>query len=366
MDFLGLLVKFPSKRPLNEQERAHHLKQKQRLNLNPHYQLSVIKLNSTYLESVDKWFGWKGLLSVLAIVIFCIFAATLGFGAALWLLEAAGVLPSTEDPMFLLGNGLAMAAVVACIGWGTWWLLKKESFAYTHYPMRFNRKTRMVHVFRPGGTVLSVPWDEVFFTLGHMPQWNEWEVRGHVIEADRTTVRESFALSYLGSMSPADAELGRTHFSDQDFVRAHWEFVRRFMEEGPQAVSSQVQFCMPVSGRRELARVSMERAFANIAGANIVLYWMLFPFCLAVGLGRVLAVRTSKIPRWPADVEASCVIESNDPYAIEGDARGERVAVFPGAARAAGVMFTPKPAEAKQAAEPQKQSTRAASYKRRR
>eukprot|EP01032_Pedospumella_encystans_P031728 gene31729-35817_t len=199
-----------------------------------------------------------------------------------------------------------MAAVVACIGWGTWWLLKKESFAYTHYPMRFNRKTRMVHVFRPGGTVLSVPWDEVFFTLGHMPQWNEWEVRGHVIEADRTTVRESFALSYLGSMSPADAELGRTHFSDQDFVRAHWEFVRRFMEEGPQAVSSQVQFCMPVSGRRELARVSMERAFANIAGANIVLYWMLFPFCLAVGLGRVLAVRTSKIPRWPADVEASC------------------------------------------------------------
>ena len=123
---------------------------------------------------------------------------------------------------------------------------------------------------------------------------------------------------------------------------------------------------MPVSGRRELARVSMERAFANIAGANIVLYWMLLPFCLAVGLGRVLAVRTSKIPRWPADVEASCVIESNDPYAIEGDARGERVAVFPGAARAAGVMFTPKPAEAKQAAEPQKQSTRAASYKRRR
>jgi hypothetical protein len=50
------------------------------------------------------------------------------------------------------------------------WLLRKESFAYTHYPMRFNRKTRTVHVFRPNGTVLSVPWDQLYFTLGHMAQ----------------------------------------------------------------------------------------------------------------------------------------------------------------------------------------------------
>ncbi|MFS2005508.1 hypothetical protein ACEN9F_17930 [Duganella sp. CT11-25] len=62
MDFLGLVVRYPANRPLSDQERAHHLKQKQGLNIEPHYQLSVVKMNSTYLESVDKWFGsatWK-------------------------------------------------------------------------------------------------------------------------------------------------------------------------------------------------------------------------------------------------------------------------------------------------------------------
>lgn len=340
MDFLGLIVKYPANRPLSEQERAHHLKQKQRLNVEPHYQLSVIKLNSTYLESVDKWFGWKGVISAVAIAIFGIFTGTLGLLALTWLLQAAGIWTSQTDPGFLLANGVGMGAVVACIGWGACWIFRRESFAYTHYPMRFNRKTRMVHVFRPNGTVLSVPWDEVYFTLGHMQQWDEWEVRGHVLDADNTTVRESFALSYVGSISAKDAEWGRTQFSDQDFVRAHWEFIRRYMEDGPSAMSSLVQFCMPIAERRETVRVGVERVFANIAGANFLIYCFMFPFCLMVSCGRIIAVRTSKIPKWPAEVEVACVIESDDPYAIEGDSTGESVALYPDAARAVGVACT--------------------------
>ena len=44
--------------------------------------------------------------------------------------------------------------------------LKTDSFTYTHAPMRFNRKTRMVHVFqiKANAEVLSVPWDEIYFT----------------------------------------------------------------------------------------------------------------------------------------------------------------------------------------------------------
>jgi hypothetical protein len=362
MDFSGLITKYPAKRSLTEQERAHHLRQHACLNVEPHYQLSVIKLNSTYLESVDKWFAWKGTITVIMLILIVMFG---GFYAELWhitLTRLPGPRARNDDTYVLIAAGLLILLFLA----GVIWLLRKESFAYTHYPMRFNRKTRTVHVFRPDGTVLSVPWDEVFFTLAHMQQWNEWEVRGHVLEADRMTVRESFALSYLGSMSAADAEFGCSKFSDQDFVRAHWEFIRRYMEDGPQAVAGQVQFCMPVSERREQVNVSMERTFANIAGANVLMYWLLFPVCLAVGLGRIIAVRTSRIPRWPADVEASCGIESNDPYAIEGDEKGERVAVFPGAAHAAGVMFMPKPVDAKKTALSHKQPMRAARYRRRR
>jgi hypothetical protein len=340
MEYSGLIAKYRTSRPLTEQERAHRLMQNHRLNVEPHYQLSVIRMNSTYLESVDKWFAWKGIISLFAIVVLVMFVWGLGSISLEWLLQAFEVKPPSDDPGFLFANGVAMAIVVSCIGWSAVWLLRKESFAFTHYPIRFNRKTRMVHLFRTNGTVLSVPWDKVFFTLGHMAQWDEWEVRGHVLEPDDVTVQETFALSYVGSLSALDVNPERTQFSDHDFVRAHWEFIRRYMEDGPQAVSSQVQFCMPVDGRRESIRVGVERIFANIAGAPFLIYWLLFPLCLVVGLFRLIAMRTSKVPQWPKEVDATCVVEPNDPYAIEGTANGDRAAVFPEAAAAAGVGFS--------------------------
>lgn len=138
-------------------------------------------------------------------------------------------------------------------------------------------------------------------------------------------MRETFALSYLGSLSPVDTQFHRTEFSADDFVRAHWEFIRRYMEDGPQAVAGVVKFCMPVNGRRESVRVGIERVFANIAGAPLILFCMLVPFAIVVSAFRIIAMRTSKIPRWPQEIEAECAIEPNDPYAIEGDANGDPV-----------------------------------------
>jgi len=47
-------------------------------------------------------------------------------------------------------------------------------------------------------------------------------------------------------------------------------------------------------------------------------YWFLvpvaFPLALLFSLGRWVAARTCVIPRWPADVEAACAVEPNDPY----------------------------------------------------
>jgi hypothetical protein len=49
------------------------------------------------------------------------------------------------------------------------------------------------------------------------------------------------------------------------------------MEDGPQAVAAQVQFCMPVDKQCERFSVGMEPVFANIAGGNMLLYCLLFP-----------------------------------------------------------------------------------------
>lgn len=339
MDFLGLIKKYPTPRRLLAQERTHQLHQKRRLNVEPHYQLSVIKMNSTFLESVDKWFAWKGVVSAFAIANFSIFAGATIFISTVWMIEALASGTSSEDMRFWLANSTGMAILGALLGWGTIWLLHKESFRHTHYPIRFNRKKRTVYVFRTDGTVLSVPWDRVFFTLGHLAMWNEWEVRGHVLESDKETVRETFALSYVGSLGTKDVAPETNQYSSQDFVRAHWEFVRRYMEEGPQAVLGKIQFCMPVDRRRERFIVGAERVFANFTGASFLIYWMMSPFCLIVSTFRWFAMRTSKVPLWPQDVEANCEVEPNDQYAIEGAPDGKRVAVFPEAALAAGVCF---------------------------
>ena len=100
-------------------------------------------------------------------------------------------------------------------------------------------------------------------TLGHLAQWDEWEVRAQVLAPDEATVLESFALSYVGSLNDNDFSPARAYSTSEDYARGHWEFIRRYMEEGPQAVAGQVQFCMPVSERRENFMVGVERVFAK-------------------------------------------------------------------------------------------------------
>lgn len=338
MNFLGLIGYYPKQRLLTDLERSQWLDQKRRLDVNPRYQLSVIRMNSCYLETVDKWYAWKGLLTGVGSAIACIFFYGLfavGFASDGIAWDTMTADEKFEQMLFVSAIALLSLPLI----WLGAWLVKKEAFAYTHYPIRFNFRSRTVHVFRTDGTVLTVPWEQVFFTLGHLRQWNEWEIRGNVLESDRATVRETFALSYVGSLSTAGAAAQATQYSTEDFVRAHWEFIRRFMEDGPASVVNQVQFCMPVDGRRESVRLSLERVLANFSGVPLLFYGIVFPFCLVVSAFRVIAMRTGKIPEWPEDVEESCMVEPDDPYAIVGGPNAERLAVCPEAATAAGACY---------------------------
>jgi hypothetical protein len=329
----GLNGSYRTNRPLTEQELAYQLRQKQHLNVAPHYQLSVIKMNSTYLESVDRWFGRKGLISAVTLI---------SIGMCLTLYAGLLHVAFTRRPEFLRGNddfvlltvaALMMSPVLAFAVWA----LRKESFAYTHYPIRFNRKTRMVHAFRTDGTVLSVPWDQVFFSLARVDDfYDQWNVIGSILTQDRRTVVESFTLSIIETSAP-DGIL---------MMQSHWEFVRRYMEDGPETITGQVQFCLPISERRESLTVGMHRLLANNSTSSPLLWPILVTsmfFDLLTVPFRFIAMRTSKIPQWPEEVESTCAIELDDPYAIEGAPNGDRVAVFPEAARTAGVGFTAPP-----------------------
>lgn len=299
MDYIGLLFKYPVNRPLVEYERQLWLDQKVRLKADPFYQLNLIKINSTFIETIDKFYAWKGALSFLLGAHITIFAVLY---IAFYTVSIPRIIETGLWLNDVLGLLFASIIIVPFLCWLLKWVLK-ESFTFTHYPIRLNRKNRMVYVFRTNGTVLAVPWDEVFFTLGMAGGSGivlNWDLRGHVLAKDRNTVLESFTFGMVSN--------------DKEHLFQLWEFIRRYMEEGPENLHKQVEFCMPVWDRRESWFFGLKRLLVNFNGL-FFLQVLMFPFLFLFSIGRFIAMRTSKIPQWPREVEEACRVEPGDPYA---------------------------------------------------
>jgi hypothetical protein len=250
------------------------------------------------MELVDKFYGWKGFLTTVLLI--CIGMIT--FFSLFMVFDAVFFGWENTEPEEYLLVFFVLTIFAAPFIWVGIWLLRKESFAYTHYPIRLNRKTRMVHVFRTNGTVLSVPWDEVFFCLGYCSQ-QMWDIRGYVLDKDRTTVLEAFPLSAIGG-----GAIG------QEVLRSFWEFVRRYMEEGPQEAARTVEIFLPIGERRERVIDGFRRMHAEASGGPAIAILVAAGLGLLFAPGRWFAMRTSKIPQWPQEIEAVNVVEPNDPY----------------------------------------------------
>ena len=205
--------------------------------------------------------------------------------------------------------GLGGAIVFGSMGWVGWFLGRFEWAYYTHYPIRLNRRDRMVYVFRKNGTVLSAGWDELFFTLDRDGIW--WEIRAHVLASDGVTVKETFALGAYNSMGSSEG---------MRMLYAHWEFFRRYMEEGAAAIAPYVKQVAPVDGKRESFRVGYEVLASNMRHDNpalMVLTVIDWPLTALSSLTRWLAMRVAKVPSWPAEIEACSLVEADDPWCID-------------------------------------------------
>jgi len=297
MDYTGFMSRFPNGRPLDEFDRIHRLLQKKRLDVPLLAQLCVVKMNSNCLVSVDRWYGWRGFVAMLGSI-----GVAFGVGGILmlaWIL-VVGELPNENglwEAVFIsMGMSAALAAASA-------WVACKEMFRWTHYPIVLDRKHRLVHVFRLDGSVLTAPWDKIFFTLGRGRGafgWLNWDIRGLILEDDGVTVKETFAFCIVTS------RIENAH--------SHWEFLRRYMEEGPQAVLAAVLFCMPVDGRRESFAFCKERIFANDAQSPAFMYLLMAPFNYVHAALRWAVMRTSRIPAFPPEIEAALQPEPGDRF----------------------------------------------------
>jgi len=306
MNYQGLIHKFPVDRVLTDWEIAHRLEiDKPVPSVKPWYQISVIRMNSTYLECVDKFFENKGIISAISVTIILIFA---WFGLACLHLSVSRWFDLSPDDkqkeilMLLFVVSLSLFVIAL-----TWFMMFRYEFnRFTHYPIRFNRKNRMVYVTRLDGTVMAESWDKLFFGLADLEQTEPGfcDIRGHRLAEDGRTVLETFAIPIYGHM-------------DDKNLYCLWEFIRRYMQEGPQAFMDDLEIIMDVSDRRETlwngyCRLATEDA---TKGLDIVF----FPVNFWYAIGRWIAMHTSKIPVWPAEVEAECQIDPDDPYIRDRD-----------------------------------------------
>ncbi len=134
--------------------------------------------------------------------------------------------PPTTGERFVVGWIVTLSSGLAAFSY--WMLLGKDVFGYQYFPIRFNRKTRRVHVFTGGRhTARSASWDEVRFIIGcgappgADDKGTTYDLRGHLMQGDQ--VIYTFAVGSDSGPNPGP-------------TLAHWEMIRRYMEGGLDAL----------------------------------------------------------------------------------------------------------------------------------
>ncbi|CAM3492046.1 DUF6708 domain-containing protein [Burkholderia ubonensis] len=257
---------------------------------------SLIRLNSTYLDMIDRWYTIRGGIDT-------ILMAMIAPGIFIAMLYAFFV--HIMPVLIVENNYIVDVFLVVFFGVVAWLVflvakppLSKEFFSFSYFPIRFNRKTRMIHVFRHNGPngVLSVPWDQVYFHIGKGEVNRDLtDIRGHVMDGD--DVIDTFAVGHF---------FGR----DEQPVRQIWKFIVTYMEQGPQALPKDM--VIGTSTSRSWANCFLwAKSYCDIFLPIPLVNWVAAALVTCM---RWLIMQSCKDPVWPAEIEATSAIEPNDPY----------------------------------------------------
>lgn len=300
------------KRPLTEEEKARQLKVEVAASETPNDDFTVFSMNDVFLESTNVAFMQRGLLTYGCLAII----AGGGFFAwvMLWCLNNPPGNGSVQGVTLAIAYGFAtlflvFALAVVFIGlWG----LRQENFTWTRFPIRFNRQTRTVYAFRGAGSkgVITVPWDKAFFFVEPRPRdpisrAYVFGIRCHVLD-ERGIVTQSFSVGHrVVTISDETTENGR---SIVDGLKRQFEYIRRYMEQGPGVLSYPELVPTQVSLANSM-RIWRRADRAILAERNLfttLLVVVLSPFIYLTALLHYIGQRTSRQPVWPAGVEREC------------------------------------------------------------
>lgn len=296
--YSGWMRSFPTDRFLSAQESASRFDPRIAEDVAPDERASLVHFNSTYIDLIDRRFRLRGMVSTTMVLLGTLALFLFGFFLLFTL-----VIPNLEGDFW---DWVMYAMVGVCVVgapllfWHT--TLRYEFFTYVWYPTRFNRRNRTVYFFTGGEEgAVSVPWDEAVFYIGHgTSQAFLRDLRCSILE-DRV-IKRTFAVGH--------------YFDDEQKIRGIWEFIRRYMEQGPAEVvdtieGRQMNLSVTPSWRNCYLFVVASLG-PSLLGARFILMPLLLPLVLC----RWLVLRSCRAPVWPQWVEDECAIDANDPLRL--------------------------------------------------
>jgi succinate dehydrogenase/fumarate reductase cytochrome b subunit len=274
---------------------------------------TVFKATNTYLEVCDglhREKGW-GLLTFLTAGI-----AFLGLIAMfLWLathMPMAVRAKGEEGIVYLLLVLFTLAGIGALAI--TVRALLVDCFGYIRKPIRFNRADRTIYAFRhngPGG-VISVPWDSAFLYVERKPKAGLGGTAPRVVRClvlnDKGLVVGTFSIGKrvvlaFDENSPAGQQVMEQLYQD-------FEYIRRFMGEGPSSVPPVAELLSTEVSFRNSLRMQFEDV-PDIVNSGHPLLWLLLAVTALPSLIQAtvyyVAQLTCREPVWPEAVERACM-----------------------------------------------------------
>lgn len=292
--FAGWLKAFPSGRALSREERAAGLSSVSYDKVGLDEQLSLTRLNYNFSEFVDRAFRVRG--SAATLLGFFSFLIVMGTILALWSLTYDLASGGKHDVVELLTTVCIGSVFLVFFLIAIWYVsLRKELFAYRYYPVRFNRTSGMVSIFRHNGRngVLSIPFDQVFWFVGRGDRMEFLcDLRGAVLDGEKIVHMFS-----VGHYFEAEGE---------QRVRSLWSFICTYMEGGPDLLAARgVKANIDLSVEptwRNCWRWVMLTMGAPFAQLRYVLAPIYYPVLTIMAAWRWLALNSCRKPKWPLDL----------------------------------------------------------------
>ncbi|MWL90914.1 DUF6708 domain-containing protein [Cupriavidus sp. SW-Y-13] len=263
---------------------------------------SVFKKNDTYLEVCGQFEAQRGMFgfAVCAIPIWLI-SNFLYF----WFITSADVIHRLSvSGQSIHDDGSSSLLVFTSLAlWGLVWLfklvalplLRKDYFTTRRTLIRFHRVTRKVYVHQPphAGGINTYDWDDVIATLDdHEPEKSSGRLVMGWVDMEAAQAR---GLIFVGRAA-GNAARGR----------AWWEYIRRYMEEGPDTVPTpRLRLWKGVWPHMSLLEIFYLYPERLLHGGP--LWWILLPCLAPIDLARAalhwLAMLLCVEPKFPPEID---------------------------------------------------------------